>query len=373
MISPPVPSRLRLEIVELHILEEDASRAEEAVGLKPSPSPVPKTTDKTEQQEELAEAPASSVAGSSRESRDEDADVRELENMLMGLEEATDSVGAPSVEASVEGSQEGLTEGSSARRGKTVVLDGKNARGEVGGLQVQELGGGVSPVLSPGLTFTIEEEFDSTTAKTATTVEPLRSPRACEDESTRELLGSIAATLTPLVTEGEEGDEEWYPLQQKERQRSPSRSRSPLLMTPSEMALVELMEEAGEESGELLGAGSRAPVPPPVDDKNHKAGSVRRVESRGAFDDALAEGSRAAGSRPSNDVVATPAVASASAAQEKHKKSPFSLGHERWITCGFVVDDFGLSSGDHEAQIGRALRGTSTVLSLDGINYFLAR
>lgn len=324
-------------------MQEDATRAEEAVGLKPPLSPAPKTTNRTAQQGPLAEAPASSLAS---ESRDEDSDVRELENMLMGMEEASDSIGAPSVEAGVEG----LTEG------KTVVLDGKNARGEV-----KEWGGGVSPVPSPSVTFTIEEEFDRTTK-----VEPLCSPRACEDDNTRELLGSIAATLTPLATEGEEG---WYPLQEQEGQRS----QSPLLMTPSEMALVEIMEEAGEESGELLGAGSRAPVPPPVGDvKSNKAGSVRRVESRGAFDDALAEGSRATGSRPNKDVVDTPAAACAGATREK-KKPPFSIDHERWITCGFSVDDFGLTSGDHEAQISRALRGASTVLALDGINYFLAR
>lgn len=322
-------------------MREDATRAEEAVGLKPPRSPSPKTTNKTVQQGQLAEAPASSLAS---ESRDEDSDVRELENMFMGIEEATDSIGAPLVEASVEG--------------LTVVLDGKNSRSEV-----NEWGGGVSPVLSPGLTFTIDEEFDSSTVNT---VEPLCAPRACEDENTRELLGSIAATLTPLVTEGEE---EWYPPHEKERQRS----QSPLLMTPSEMALVELMEEAGEESGDLLGAGSRAPVPPPAsDDKNHKIGSVRRVESRGAFDDALAEGFRVTESRPSKEVVGTPAIVCASATREK-KKPVFSLDHERWITCGFAIDDFGLTSGDHEAQIGRALRGASTVLALDGINYFLAR
>ena len=171
-----------------------------------------------------------------------------------------------------------------------------------------------------------------------------------------------------------EGDGEWYPLQQEQQLQ---RSRSPLLMTPSEMALVELMEEAGEESGELLGAGSRAPAPAEDDDKSRKSGGFSREGSRGAFDDALVEASAAAQSRPSNHAIAVPAVAagatSARAASREAKKPPFSLGHERWITCGFAVDDYGLSSGDRDAHVGRALRGASTVLALDGINYFLAR
>ena len=75
------------------------------------------------------------------------------------------------------------------------------------------------------------------------------------------------------------------------------------------------------------------------------------------------------------EVIVKAKVLSASAAARARAAvaSPvFSLGHERWVTCGFA-SGLTVSRAGHTDAVGRALRDASSVLALDGVNYFLAR
>ena len=350
--------------MEHEILEKDALGGEEALGLDPS---------------------TASGTGVAAGPRDEDRDVRELENMLLGLEGA-DAVG------SAAGGTDGVPE-LSAPEGAEDVLVGPLEATEHSTREAVGVGGavhsidepaaassaaataekpGVESIPSPSLAFTIEDEGDTHQgiATLTTTTAAAAAASHSEDESIQDLLGSIADTLTPSSSGGG-GDHESYQPQTK--LRAPP-------MTPSEMALVELMEEAGEEAGELLGAGSRAVV-------------GRASAGSGVFDDAFDEGSTAVGSRetaPGGVVggdhgaehhpgashhkyaAALPPPGAVARDVRPAKKHAFSLDHERWITCGFTVG-FVLSEGGHEKCVGSALRGASTVLALDSINYFLVR
>lgn len=84
----------------------------------------------------------------------------------------------------------------------------------------------------------------STSASAADTATKIITPHDV-DSDTRKLLGSIAETLTPHAAATQEGDG--------------GRESGPLLVTRSELALVSLMEEAGEEQPGLLGARSCPP------------------------------------------------------------------------------------------------------------------
>lgn len=103
--------------------------------------------------------------------------------------------------------------------------------------------------------------------------------------------------------------------------------------------------------------------------------SVSRLEGRGVPD---AKGHPGTSERSGDGAAAAAATAAASGvslvAKKKRVSLPpaFSLGHERWVTCGFTAG-FTASKGGHEACVARALRGTSTVLALDSVNYFLKR
>ncbi|CAM9447701.1 unnamed protein product, partial [Scytosiphon promiscuus] len=55
------------------------------------------------------------------------------------------------------------------------------------------------------------------------------------------------------------------------------------------------------------------------------------------------------------------------------KEAPFSLGHRRWLTCGFTSAHTVGREGQEAESVGRALRDSASVLALDNMNYFLAR
>lgn len=531
LLSPTPPQLvsimpLRLETVECEILQEAAARGAEALGLASSVSlsgeeqlqrnAVDARPDKTSPHTgnmALRGSPSSdSPAGLSRTAApaDEDRDVRELENMLMGLEgkqwaSEANCDDIPIVEMTVEGAG-GTREqeencggdqapllvgasGSQVRKGNSSELGGGvgtavvAAAGELdapttaeptgqeisiadGSGENVELGGGVSPrsrdpsgvdgsanredtgleeIALQGrshspLAFTIEEDGDDDPIQGRGDNAHLAPRDVVQDgsgadaESTRELLGSIADTLTP----------------------SADIDSHPLLVTKSELALVSLMEEAGEESGELLGAGSRAHESPrPGGDDSAGVAFFsggerhgRQAPGRGnsGFDDALFAGCTAFGSsaedgggrsraglnhgvlRPHPQGVNpgaagsaspgkgarserrslasppegtathgadTPARAATAAVHAAHKEliveagaaasegqgasvacapaaPAFSLGHQRWATCGFT-SGHDAGKGGRKASVARALGEASSVLALDNMNYFLAR
>lgn len=166
---------------------------------------------------------------------DEDQDVRELESMFLGV----DSSG--SGEWTGEGNDPGKVSGTVTRGDVAAVQEGVSVR--KGGMalaqSLSKQGSDDDEVLprSSQLEFTIDEDFDSSDAKreiSPRTDEQAHASSALEFESTEELLGSIAATLTP------------------ETEAAGNSGQSTLAMTKSELALVNLMTEAGEESGEFL-------------------------------------------------------------------------------------------------------------------------
>ncbi|CAM9814124.1 unnamed protein product [Ectocarpus sp. 6 AP-2014] len=104
--------------------------------------------------------------------------------------------------------------------------------------------------------------------------------------------------------------------------------------------------------------------------------SAAEISRKGVVQPAAAAASYAAG-----DAKAAAAGLSESsmAAAGKSESAPpaaspvFSLGHERWITCGFTSAHTVGRREEEGASVGRALRDASSVLALDSMNYFLAR
>lgn len=456
------------------MLLEAAERGEDAVGLVP----LPATDDKDGggRSTRHAAAPAAAGDGGTRHSNkvpagvDEDRDVRELESMLMGLEaEEEDYDNIPFAELTAEGEAE-LAEaaasadkeeeeeacfvaaGEGAEKGETAPEPppaassvGEGIRGSEATMLeandgVDRGGGGGSRNTSPA--FTIGEDADEGDAAglqastTETSPPPVAS--ASDLESTQALLGSIADTLTPAAAAGD-GD-------------PGSDAGRPLLATRSELALVNLMQEAEQEPAVLAGAGESGP-PGPTSESSPRSssggiggagggGGSGRHRSRGGqsgFDDVLSVGSTAFGSSDaagkggvgsgsgdnprhhdgtkaggvggsgagstdgssaaeiSRKGAVQPDAAAASYAAEDAKTaaaglsessmaaagrsesappaaSPvFSLGHERWVTCGFTSAHTVGRREEEEASVGRALRDASSVLALDSMNYFLAR
>lgn len=330
-------------------------------------------------------------------------------------------------------------EPSSSRRGDSGLADGVLAGGD--GLGGRATTAAHQDDRSPA-PFTIsdvegeaEDGERALRSKNPAAAAAAAAAASADADLTRDLLGSIAETLTPSASaEARDGAPDSPPL---------------LLVTKSELSLVNLMAEAGEESGELLGAGSRAPedesprleavvvagreaLAPVFGAEGEGAGAGRRQgrrpapfeRSSSAFDDALfGEGSEAHTGVSADDGLAArfeggvsspsrggggggvkEAVveagrgvkalsargkvlmsgvgrkvgrgggASDGAVGHSHAAAApvFSLGHERWVTCGFA-SSLTVSRAGHEDAVGRALRDASSVLALDSMNYFLSR
>ncbi|CAN0329669.1 unnamed protein product, partial [Ectocarpus sp. 8 AP-2014] len=104
--------------------------------------------------------------------------------------------------------------------------------------------------------------------------------------------------------------------------------------------------------------------------------SAAEISRKGAVQAAAAAASYAAGDAKA--AAAGPSESSMAAAGKSESAPPaaspvFSLGHERWITCGFTSAHTVGRREEEEASVGRALRDASSVLALDSMNYFLAR
>lgn len=402
---------------------------------------------------------------------DQDRDVRELESMLMGLdaeeEEEEDLVNVPVVRLdAAEGADlAAAAAAASVTADKERVSSSSDEAGQAGGVAVappppeaaamptQTVSSGSSSSPAGGaaaaaaataastlvsevnpaprradshspLAFTIEEEdgdrddddkvrASSFVADPSST--PLGSPSAAaaaaaaaaDLESTRELLGSIAAaTLTPSAPGGGDG-------------QTGSNSGNPLgPVTKSELALVHLMEEDHGEPGgpsssaaaaatagllQAPGTNSESLPPRPLGRAHGTDGGVKEglisQPGRSGFDDALsAAESKAFGSSDTagvtgggsssggggDDVPGDSSIAnkdelgalhSAGAAGRICRRADpvFSLGHDRWVTCGFTSAHTVGRGKPGEASVGRALRDASSVLALDSVNYFLAR
>ncbi|CAM9975875.1 unnamed protein product [Ectocarpus sp. 12 AP-2014] len=100
------------------------------------------------------------------------------------------------------------------------------------------------------------------------------------------------------------------------------------------------------------------------------------ISRKGAVQAAAAAVSYAAGE--AKNAAADLSKSSMAAVGKSESASPaaspaFSLGHERWITCGFTSAHTVGRREEEEASVGRALRDASSVLALDSMNYFLAR
>lgn len=436
------------------MMQEAAERGEEAFGFAHVSTPAIAQHDRsprrgvgTDELEDApllgknAAAPASGVfEGKKTPSPDEDRDVRELESMLMGLEaeEELDN-NVPVVQLAADGEEVGLAAAAAADNSVVALPRIRDREGEGGALLASEAGQNLPRVgrHSP-VAFTIEEDGndgnssisnDPAEAPTTLGVSPSLSPAAsaaaaaasaADLESTRELLGSITATLNPSATDGGNGE-------------VVSESGALLRVTRSELALVNLMEEAGEEPG---GLSEAVPLRPPGDNNPESTPVAGEVSlSRSGFDDALSAGSAAlaagdgdagmngggtsgsgsggvggSGPRPGGAAASHERVGSsgggngsvleglgkvpgrtnsaprgtAAAAEQGRalnslsgpRAGPvFSLGHDRWVTCGFTsVHTVGRGGQDAaSASVGRALRDASSVLALDNVNYFMAR
>ncbi|CAB1111428.1 unnamed protein product [Ectocarpus sp. CCAP 1310/34] len=104
--------------------------------------------------------------------------------------------------------------------------------------------------------------------------------------------------------------------------------------------------------------------------------SATEISRKGAVQPAAAAASYAAGE--AKTAAANLSESSMAAAGKSESAPPaaspvFSLGHERWITCGFTSAHTVGRREEEEASVGRALRDASSVLALDSMNYFLAR
>lgn len=386
---------------------------------------------------EGAAAAARALGGASRDKTpgpDEDRDVRELESMLMGLE-AEEELGnnVPVMQLTADGEEEqgaGLAAAAPAGDSLAAIRADRDGEGEgEGRVLASEAGekrarvGSHSPVA-----FTIEEDNDddakASTLGGSASVSPTASAAAAaavaELESTRKLLGSITATLTPeSAPSGGSGEVE-------------AESGGPLPATRSELALVNLMEQAGEEPGGL----SELPLRPPSDKVESTGGDglgklPNLQPGQSSFDDALLAGSsppvsggdggdvgmhsdtsgrvsggsgsqRPHGATPGHERAGysgagsslmlegighvrarTASAPGATTAAEDSRESGsssaprrepvFSLGHDRWVKCGFTSAHTVGREGQHEESVGRALRDASSVLALDSVNYFLTR
>lgn len=366
---------------------------------------------------EDAAAPAMGVPGRKTPALDEDRDVRELESMLMGLEaeEELDN-NVPVVHLTADGKEADLAQEVSAESSSAAFRTDRDRDGD-GGVLVSEADQNPSTVgsYSP-VAFTIDEDAsDAAQAPTlggSSSLSPAASAAAAaaaaataDLESTRELLGSITATLTPSAPDGGNGEID-------------SESGDPLRVTRSELALVNLMKEAEQEPGGL----SELPLRPPSD--NVESALSRLQPGQSSFDDALlarrvpfasgegdvgmnggSSSQRAFGATTSHERVdpsgsgssfrlegpvnvparekSAPEGTTTTAAAEygrvlRSSSAPrgepvFSLGHDRWVKCGFTSAHAVGREGQDEASIGRALRDASSVLALDSVNYFLAR
>lgn len=438
------------------MLLEAAERGEDAVGLVPLS--VRDGKDGSGGNTRQAARAAAGDGGARQRNKvpaavDEDRDVRELESMLMGLEaEEEDYENIPFAELTADGEAE-LAEaaasadkeeedveacivvaGEGAERSKTTPESPPAAASGIG--EGNRGSGATMPGANDGVdsgsrntspAFTIGEDVDEgdagrLQASTTETTSPPPIASASDLESTEALLGSIADTLTPAADAGD-GDPE-------------SDAGRPLLATRSELALVNLMEEAEQKPGVLAGAGeSRLPGGGTSESSLRSSsggiggagdgGAAGRHPNRGGqsgFDDVLSVGSTAFGSsdaagkggvgsgsgtsvvgdgdgpvgETSRTGAVRPAAAAASyatgddktaaaglseysaAAAGKTESAPpaspvFSLGHERWVTCGFTSAHTVGRRDEEDASVGRALRDASSVLALDSINYFLAR
>lgn len=252
-------------------------------------------------------------------------------------------------------------------------------------------------------------------------------------EDTEKLLGSIAESLTPGA-----------PLEGSSTGND-SAAPSSMAMTKSELALVNLMVEAGEESGDMLATPGQKESGKTAPNSDGEAKPTRGVaRGNSGFDDALMKRSNPDGLstsvrlermdssgngtvintrelgelRDNSSSSQTETVAGArggvgptvptttvtdagvreavapmrsprstlrnelvsanfaapTAAKRHHEEAEqvFSLGHQRWVSCGFksglVVDMSGPTSA-----VSAALLSAGSVLALDSVNYFLWR
>ena len=422
----------RLEKAEQEILQEAADGGEEALGFASVSAPstsqrhhgaslggtaTVKAKDVSSQLGDSAAATASRVSGGKAPAPDEDRDVRELESMLMGLEieEELDN-NVPVVRLTADGKEAGVARAAPAGRSPSVFRTDRGHDGDGEGLASEACQNPSNVGSHSPVAFTIEEDANdggNDAAARASTLgaSPSLSPAASaatELESTRELLGSITATLTPSAADGGNGEVD-------------SASGGPLQATRSELALVNLMEEVEQEPGGLSELPLKPPTPPSLQpgqssfddallaasapfasnegdvgtDGGGASGGIRtsreRVGSSGGDSSLIFGGLDNAPARKGSDsapgsaitTAATAAAAAAAAAAEDGRvlrslSAPrggavFSLGHERWVKCGFTSAHTVGREGQDEASVGRALRDAANVLALDSVNYFLAR
>lgn len=375
---------------------------------------------------------------------DEDRDVRELESMLLDLEAEEEGFdNAPIADLTPEecaelaaaAATDALDGGPANRLGESSPVDGAAAaaaqssgQGTESEARTSETAAAAAAAAGSGsqhapLAFTIEEddgqdEGARAASDSGTSPSSRPAPPSAGDdfESTRALIGSIADSLAPLAAPGG-GDAD----------ADGGEGGGLLAATPSELALVSLMEEAEEEPGGLL------PAPDNGNSGTHRGiagegnaaahGSPGVAESGcgfaerrrlGSFDDALSAGSMAVGSLSekagattkggsvnngnsplapdsggassltfggTTRVPTTESSASGSSQADSagpptavaEEAAPFSLGHRRWVTCGFTSAHTVGRGGQEAESVGRALRDSSSVLALDNMNYFLAR
>lgn len=429
---------------------------------------------------------------------DVDEDVRELENMLLGMHGGDDEGWVVEEERFRDRSSPLLVDGRTMTgeeprttgdksfdddNGRLLASSGAPARQERQGQDATEGvdggggGGGVGGGGGYVQAFSIEEDEgelvaatgSSTGSKSSSSSGFLTGPPAQDDpdkkhedfEDTERLLGTVAESLTPGEPPHSAGD----------RADESSAKGHGLLATKSELALVRLMEEAREDVGDMLvdhvgrmpleggsdpgGLEVGKPPPGPVRKNSgfddvliegstvHGAASSPRAERGGGSGDSKAVshkdsggsdgsdsrhrpsphasveqaigGGGGMGRRPAHAVEGpvalpgltatgarrTPVQGSGQSRKDTHaaKVEPgvvgaavegsrsdadrkdgkqravpavFSLGHDRWVTCGFlsgfVVDKAGPTS-----SVSMALRGAGSVLALDSLNYFLWR
>lgn len=478
------------------MLQEAAEGGEEALGLssfpprstRHDPHPGSGVGQAVEARKTSPLEKGAGPAGRVPAGDDEDRDVRELESMLMGLEAEEELESVPVVrldadtdlaaaaasanKAEVSGAHEAVWAGGVATPPEAAAQTQTTHPGSP--LPVE----GAATLVShadPGprstgshspLAFTIEEDGDDNKVQASNLgsrhcCSPPGSPStavasaaAADVESTRELLGSIAATLSPSAPDGGTGE-------------TGSNPGGSLSATKSELALVDLMDGAEGEPGGLSAAAAGL-LRDPGDNSESSRRQLERTHDtygvkeealsqpgRGDFDNAQPAGSTAFGSSDTAGMIdgsrgnrsggggaggvrggdgapgsqrrdgfsssgatlmsgdigkasattgaAIPgptAPASAPASGDIMREVPgdnstakdklgvsssaraskilradpvFSLGHDRWVTCGFTsAHTFGRGKPG-EASVGRALRDASNVLALDNVNYFLAK
>lgn len=344
-----------------------------------------------------------------------DDDVRELENMFLGVDgNEWDAKESKSLQVSSNASAADEIIGKSPQTKISTVVGGGGLTSSPGGKSKREgLGAAGNVSGNARQAFSIEEEGEEAVEVTGTdgSNQPVSPPLPVSGNGnvnvdldvTEILLGSIAESLTPGAS-----------LEGTSAGNDSTEPPASMAMTKSELALVNLMVEAGEESGDMLVTrGQQGPKKTMFGNEESEPTPMRGI-SRGnsGFDDVLIDLSlgsshpeavhgsggrvgptsapptrvgdghvrkavaplRSPRSTLRNELVSATMVPAPTAANRDHEeaKEAFSLGHRRWVSCGFksglVVDMSGPASA-----VSAALMAAGSVLALDSLNYFLWR